>query len=76
MNRRVERSFIDKWLEENGPDALLRLADRSGVSSSTITKARLGVVPKRKRTRLQLCKALRVGEDALFPLSTMGGVAS
>ena len=67
MDKRVERTIIDRWIDRNGPDGLLELARASGVSSSTITKARLGVVPKRQRTRDRLCEALNVSEAKLFP---------
>jgi transcriptional regulator with XRE-family HTH domain len=67
MERRVERNLIDRWIDEHGPDGLLRLAERSGVSSSTITKARLGYVPRKKCTRNRLCEAMRVSEERLFP---------
>lgn len=66
MNARVARSLIDDWVNENGPDGLLKLAKRSGVSSSTWTKARLGVVPKRVRTRRKMYEALKVQEAELF----------
>lgn len=67
MDRRTERDIIDRWIDEHGPDGLLRLADESGVSSSTITKARIGYVPKKHGTRAKLCKALGVSEQELFP---------
>jgi len=68
MDKRVERSIFDIWIDRHGPDGLLRLAERSGVSSSTIAKARLGYIPRRQRTRSMLCKAMGVSENKLFPL--------
>lgn len=67
MDRRVERSLIDRWIDKNGPDGLLELAKTSGVSSSTIAKARVGYVPKKQVTRNRLCEALKVSENRLFP---------
>lgn len=67
--RRPERRFIDRWISDNNPDGILLLAQRSRVSSSTITKIRLGYVPKKRDTRLKLCEALGVTEDELFPLA-------
>lgn len=75
MDRRVNRGPIDRWIDKNGPDGLLELAKLSGVSSSTITKARLGVVPKRQRTRDRLCGAMNVTEVELFPPATNKGKA-
>ena len=68
MDRTVKRDIIDIWLDKHGPNGMLRLADKSGVSSSTITKARLGMVPKKQVTRDRLCRAMGVPEEALFPL--------
>lgn len=76
MNRRVERTLIDRWIDKNGPDGLLELARASGVSSSTISKARLGYVPKRQRTRDRLCSVLKVSEARLFPPVRAGEEAS
>lgn len=73
MDRRVQRSLIDSWIDKHGPDGLLRLADRSGVSSSTISKARLGRVPKRQNIRDRLCEAIGVKEDQLFPPASNKG---
>ena len=72
MTRTVARALIDKWIDKNGPDGLLELARLSGVSSSTLTKARLGAVPKRQRTRDRICAALKVSEARLFPLVSAG----
>lgn len=67
MDKRVERKILDKWIDMHGPDGLLELARASGVSSSTIAKARLGFIPKKHSTRDRLCKALNVSEAKLFP---------
>lgn len=75
MMRTVNRSLIDQWIDVNGPDGLLRLAQASGVSSSTITKARLGMAPKKFSTRRRLCEAIGVDEGRLFPMRA-GVVAS
>lgn len=67
MDRTVKIDLIGAWVDRNGPNGLLKLAEKSGVSASTISKARLGMVPKKYVTRARLCEALEVEEDALFP---------
>lgn len=67
MKLRVERTHIDKWIDENGPDGLVKLAQKAGVSSSLMNKVRIGAVPKRAATRLSICGALNVSEEVLFP---------
>ncbi len=67
MERMINRPVIDLWIDKNGPNGLLRLAEKSGVSASTIEKARIGKIPKRQRTRDALCAALNVSERTLFP---------
>jgi transcriptional regulator with XRE-family HTH domain len=74
MNKRINRNLIDSWIDKNGPDGLLVLAQQSGVSASTITKARIGIIPKKYVTRDRLCKAIGVNEDQLFP--TVGAVGN
>lgn len=67
--RRTNREILDEWLERNGPDGISRLAIESGVSASTISKARFGIsVPKKLSTRNKICAVLGVSEDILFPL--------
>lgn len=68
MDKRVARDLIDRWIDKNGPDGLLELARKSGVSSSTITRARLGSPPKKQHTRDRLCEAIGVTESQLFPV--------
>jgi transcriptional regulator with XRE-family HTH domain len=67
MDRLVAREFIDAWIDRNSPDGISRLAIESGVSSSTISKVRIGIVPKKAGTRVQLARALNVAEERLFP---------
>ena len=67
MDRTVKKDLIGSWVDKNGPNGLLRLAEKSGVSASTISKARLGTIPKKYVTRARLCEALDVEEDELFP---------
>lgn len=66
MDATVARQIIDEWIDRNGPDGLLKLAQKSGVSSSTISRARLGVVPKKASTRIRLAKALERSEQEVF----------
>ena len=67
MQKRVVRTYIDRWIDINGPDGLLKLAVKSGVSASTITKARLGYPPKKQHTRTRICEAIGVAEHRVFP---------
>jgi len=62
------RYAIDHWIDVNGPEGLLRLAEKSSVSSSTITRARLGKLPKKMSTRVKLCTALGCKHEDLFGL--------
>ncbi len=68
MNRRVERQYIDKWLDEHYPNAITKLSVASGVTANTIAKIRQGRVPKSHDYRKRLSKAVGVAEDDLFPL--------
>lgn len=62
----MNRAIIDEWVEENGPDGLVRLALAAQVSASLLSKVRLGKIPKREN-RKKLCKILKVEEAELFP---------
>lgn len=66
--RRVNRKIIDEWVLENGPEGVEKLAKKSGISSSMISKIRVGRVPIRPIFRRSLAKALGVKEDQLFPV--------
>lgn len=68
MKRKVERKFIDAWMEDNNPNGLFKLAELSGLSPSTITKARVGRSPVKAYTREKLAKALSIDADILFPV--------
>ena len=72
MDRRVERSLIDSYIEKYSLSELERLSD---VSSSTWSQARCGRVPKKFRTRRKMFSALKVSEDELFPLAPTRGKA-
>lgn len=65
----VNRVLIDRWVDMNGPDGLIKLAALAGVSSSLLQKTRIGLVPKKGFTRMKICKALGVTESDLFPVS-------
>jgi len=67
MMRTVRRSLIDEWVHDNGPDGVSRLALKSGVSASFVSKIRVGRVPVKPITRRAMAKAIGVGEDELFP---------
>ncbi|CAB4152597.1 hypothetical protein UFOVP610_20 [uncultured Caudovirales phage] len=68
MTRTVERKHLDEWIDKNGPDGALKLAKKAGVSSSLLLKARAGRAPVKGFMRAQICKALGVSEDELFPI--------
>jgi hypothetical protein len=72
-NRRVNRSLIDQFVEQNGPDGISVLAVESKVSSATWLKARAGRVPKKFSTRKKMFEFFRTSEDALFPSLADGG---
>ncbi|MGZ3770045.1 MAG: hypothetical protein ACXVCP_00465 [Bdellovibrio sp.] len=63
----VNRTLIDVWVDNNGPDGLVKLALKAGVSSSLLEKTRLGFAPKKAFTRQKICQALGVKEAELFP---------
>lgn len=65
----VNRVLIDRWVDMNGPDGLIKLAALAGVSSSLLQKTRIGLVPKKGFTRMKICNALGVTESDLFPVS-------
>ena len=67
MSIRVQRKHIDKWIERNGPDGLVKLAQKAGVSSSLMSKVRIGKKVPSLSTRLSICRALKVSEKTLFP---------
>lgn len=66
--RVVNRTIIDEWVTENGPDGIARLAVRSGISSSMISKVRVGRVPTKRNTRRDIALAIGVTEEQLFPV--------
>lgn len=71
-NRKVNRDVIDRWVDKNGPNGVSKLASKSGVSASMISKIRTGRVPIKPLTRAALSKALSTKEDILFPLVAQG----
>lgn len=72
----VERKYIDTWVDRNGPDGLVKLAQLARVSSSLMSKVRNGQVPKLAATRLRISKALKLKEEDLFPVVEHGEEAS
>lgn len=79
MSLTVNRTIIDEWIDTNGPDGLVKLAQKAGVSSSLMNKVRVGFVPGKRSTRLKICEALNVQEWQLFPLlapTSTGAIAS
>ena len=67
MDRTVNRTHIDEWIDRNGPDGLVKLAQAAGVSYSLMSKVRNGLVPKKGSSRLRICQALSKIEDVIFP---------
>lgn len=76
MRLYVRRELIDVWVDRNGPDGLVKLAQKAGVSSSLMNKVRAGSVPKKASSRLAIARALDVCEDVVFPSVTADGKAS
>lgn len=72
MDKRVERQHIDKWLDENYPNAVTKLSMACGITANTIAKIRLGRVPKNQDARRRLSEAIGIHVDALFPPVTAG----
>lgn len=73
MRRRVERKYIDQWVSQNRPDAIRKLANKSGVNHAYIERVRTGFVPPKELYRKALADALELAEEDLFPLVTAGG---
>lgn len=70
MERTVNRKIIDAWVSKHKPDGVSKLAEKSNVSTSMISKVRCGRVPVKALTRKALAKALSTSETALFPVMT------
>jgi len=72
MKRRVDRTFIDAWIDKNYPNALAKLSIATGsvLTTSSISKIRAGRVPVSAMKRQRLAEALGVSEDRLFPILT------
>lgn len=68
MERTVNRNIIDAWVKRHKPDGVTKLAERSNVSTSMISKVRCGRVPSKALTRKALAKAVAATEDDLFPV--------
>lgn len=68
MNRTIRREYIDRWIDEAYPDGITKLARKSRVPASSISKIRTGRIPKNRVDRRKLAKALGVTEDELFPV--------
>jgi len=69
MGIKVNRGPIDLWIDRNGPDGLVKLAQKAGVSSSLMMKVRNGYVPTKASSRIKISSALSVSEDELFPIA-------
>jgi hypothetical protein len=72
----VNRQIIDEWIKTNGPDGLSKLATKSKVPSSTIGRARRGIVPRSILIREALAEALESTEQAVFPTVGIEDAAS
>lgn len=69
MNRTVNTAIIITWVQEHGPDGLVRLALKAQVSHSLLTRVRVGVVPKKPFTRRLIAEAMGLKEDDVFPIT-------
>lgn len=76
MQRAVRRELIDSWISEAGRDGMTKLANRSKVPASSISKIRNGRVPKDRDQREKLAKAIGVEESVLFPVAAGNSRAS
>lgn len=68
MQRTVRRELIDSWISEAGRDGITKLANKSKVPASSLSKIRTGRVPKDREQREKLARALGVEESVLFPV--------
>lgn len=68
MKKTVNRAPIDEWIRAAYPNGLYRLAEKSGIPVNSLTKIRLGWVPKNERRRAELAKTVGVEESELFPV--------
>jgi len=73
MKRRVHTAPLDKWIDENGPNGLVKFAIKSELSPATLTKVRGGYVPPKAITRRKIYLALGVTEDEIFPVERSTG---
>jgi hypothetical protein len=68
MSKAVDRKLIDSWIKEAYPDGLYKLAQVSKIPANSLSKIRLGWVPRNPNKRQDLAKALGVKECQLFPV--------
>jgi DNA-binding Xre family transcriptional regulator len=62
---KLKREVIDNWIAEHNPNGLFKLANKSGLSTGSITNARLNKGLKKPMTIRKLCKALGVSKEDL-----------
>jgi transcriptional regulator with XRE-family HTH domain len=68
MKRKVERSYIDQYIDRNYPDGISQLARESEIPANTISKIRAnGYVPKNEKKLRKLAKACGASLDEVFP---------
>jgi hypothetical protein len=67
MERMVNRAPIDRWVKEAYPNGLYKLAQATNIPVNSLTKIRLGWVPKNEVKRQDLAKVLGVEESQIFP---------
>lgn len=70
MKKTVKRELIDRWVSEAYPNGLYKLSEASKIPANSLSKIRLGWVPKNPHKRKDLANALGVQESELFPAST------
>ena len=73
MTRTVRRELIDFWISEAGRDGITKLANKSKVPASSLSKIRNGRVPKDREQREKLARAIGVEESELFPVAPTTG---
>ena len=76
MSQKVERKYIDAWIERNHPNAIVKLSLATGIPGNSLLKIRQGIAPKRLYWKSALSEFLGVPLEVLFPLSGEDGDAA
>lgn len=66
MQKRIKRDLIDQWIKQAYPNGLYKLAEKSKIPANSLSKIRLGWVPRNPERLKDLAKALGVPEESLL----------